>query len=664
VAAILTPPADPARRAGARRPAAVVPAVPGAVAVLVIGAAAAAGHRIGAASLVTFAAALVGRDVVGRIDEVVSARAAAAEFAERTEQLAARERWFRALVQDAPDVLTVVDIAGIVRYQSPAAGRVLGIDPTAAVGTWFGSLLRPADIPTFDRALADAAQAPGMPVTVEIAIADALGKWYVTETTVRSLLHEDSVRGIVLATRDISARKQHETALTHQAFHDDLTGLGNRALFAERVAEALARADRPGIVGVLYCDLDGFKGVNDRHGHAVGDELLGFVAERLARCVRPSDTVARLGGDEFAILVAGDDAAQAAVWIAERIGDAVGQPYVVDGRELTIGISTGIAMNAEPYESPDALLRAADIAMYKAKGARGGWVRFEPGMRDALVERAAVENDLRDALRRGQLVLYFQPTVELVGGQVVGAEALLRWHHPRRGIVGPEAFIGLAEGAGIMTEIGDWVIAETCRLGAGWQQYAADGQLFHVAVNVSPRQMRSALVDTVARALAESGLPPAALVLELTEGAVVEHAEASQNLLRDLTALGVRLAIDDFGTGHGSLAHLSRLPVDMLKLDRSFVDAVTHGGPRADFARAAMDLGRSLRLVTVAEGVETQRQHDALRALGCRLGQGHLFARAMPPVGLDELLRYRLVTPRTADPDVRAYRPEPAGLPW
>jgi diguanylate cyclase (GGDEF)-like protein/PAS domain S-box-containing protein len=574
-----------------------------------------------------------------------------------------RERWFRSLVQHSSDVLTVVDPAGVIRYQSPAVTRVLGHDPALLVGTSFPFLVRPADAPRLEQALAEAARAPRTTVVVEFAVWHSDGRWCETETSVTSLLDDEDIRGIVLNIRDIGERKRLEDALTHQAFHDNLTGLANRVLFTDRVAQALSQARQASEVAVLFLDLDGFKAVNDGQGHAIGDQLLGLVAERLLHCVRPADTVARLGGDEFGVLVLAEDSARTAAWIAERIRHAVGQPFVIDGREILIGVSTGIALNLSPFESADALLRNADVAMYKSKAKRdGSWVRFEPGMRDALLDRLDLEHDLKLALGRGELAVYFQPTVELVNGYIVGTEALLRWHHPRRGIVGPEQFIGLAEESGLITAVGEHVLREACRQGVRWQAWAAPGQYFHVAVNLSARQLAPGLVETVAQVLSETGLPAGALVLEITESLLVERTDEALAMLHQLKALGVRLAIDDFGTGYSSLSYLSRFPVDILKIDKSFVDAVAARGQQSELVSTIIHLGRSLELSTVAEGIETKAQHAALRALGCHYGQGFLFARPLPSAGLDELLSCRVVPdPARLAPHIPSARRVPDG---
>ena len=609
--------------------------------------------------------ALLIRYALARVDHLTMTSTLEAKVEERTLGLVTREQWFRSLVQNSSDVLTVVDSAGVVRYQSPAMTRVFGHDPATMIGTAFSYLMQPTDARRLEELMTEARATPRATYTMELALWHREGRWCDTETTVTSLVDDKDIRGLVLNTRDISERKRLEDALTHQAFHDTLTGLANRALFQDRVGHALRAARSPATVAVLFLDLDGFKGVNDTQGHAVGDVLLGLVAERLKHGVRPADTVARLGGDEFAVLVEDPDCPRAAVWVAERVVAALNQPFLLDGRELQIGVSVGIALNLTGTESDDVLLRNADVAMYRAKAKReGGWVRFESGMRDALVEKLELENDLKLALGRGQLAVYYQPTVELARGLVVGAEALLRWHHPTKGMIGPDGFIRVAEESGLITSIGEFVLREACRAGVRWQEFAPAGQDFRVAVNISARQVSSALVETVRTVLADSGMPPSALVLEVTESVLVERTEEILALLHQLKTLGVRLAIDDFGTGYSSLSYLSRFPVDILKIDRSFVEAVAlEGSEQGELARTILHLGQSMHLSTVAEGIETQAQYAALRAMGCDYGQGYLFSRALPPAGLDELLSFRQLTQPGAAPVRPTPVPEPLASP-
>jgi len=600
--------------------------------------------------------------VLSRLDQLVLSRTLEHRVVERTLALRTHAKWFRALVQNSSDVITIVDPSGTIRYQTPSASRVLGYDPAAMVGRRFTGLLRKADADRLEAILVDAALRPRSSQTVEFAMMHSDGHWCETETVVTSLVDDHDIRGLVLNTRDVSERKELERQLTRQAFSDSLTGLANRALFRNRVEHAIEdRAGSTGQVAVLFLDLDGFKAVNDAQGHLVGDNLLTLVADRLRHCVGPGDTVARLGGDEFAILIVGPDAESVANRVANRVKQVLSQPFVLDGREVTLAASTGIAVTDAGDETADQILRNADLAMYRAKVSHdGSYVRFESEMHDALLLRVQAEADLRHALGRGQLALHYQPTVNLHNGQVVGVEALIRWYHPTRGLVQPMDFIGLAEETGLVESIGEWAIRECCRQGARWQAYAPAGSIFHVAVNVSSRQLTPDLPSIVRDALTESGMPPGALVIEMTESVLIERTEEAIAVLRQLKALGTRIAIDDFGTGYSSLSYLTRFPVDILKIDKSFVEQLSTRGDafgvgaveagqgessdNAELARTIVHLGRSLRLGTVAEGIETREQYNALVNMACDYGQGFLFSRPLPAEGIDTLFAHLLVS--------------------
>ena len=438
------------------------------------------------------------------------------------------------------------------------------------------------------------------------------------------------VAGVAVA-EDVTERKRLEAQLEHQAFHDPLTGLANRALFRDRVGQALAVTQRSGACPtVLFLDLDDFKAVNDSLGHAEGDRLLTTVAARLLNATRGCDTVARLGGDEFAVLLGSTSDAADAVVVAERIVGAVARPVALAAREVRVGASVGVA-TADAGEGTDELLRNADLAMYRAKArGKGTYEVFAAALYEEMNDRAALEADLHRALERQQFRLEYQPIVELDSARVVGLEALVRWDHPERGGVPPVRFIGVAEATGVILPLGRWVLEEACRQTAAWRDRGAND--LYVSVNISSCQLRHAQFGAdVARALAASGLPAHALLLEITESVIMEDTEANLARLAELKALGVRLAIDDFGIGYSSLSYLQRFPVDVLKIDKSFVDGVHDREGDEALARTIVALGRSLSLCTVAEGVEHAAQRECLRALGCTLGQGYLFARPMRP---------------------------------
>jgi diguanylate cyclase (GGDEF)-like protein len=434
-----------------------------------------------------------------------------------------------------------------------------------------------------------------------------------------------------------------------QALKDSLTRLPNRTLFQDRLGHALARVQRSGAsIAVLFVDLDGFKAVNDGLGHAAGDQLLRGVAERLRGSVRPADTVARLGGDEFAVLIEDIAGEAEAVAVAERLLESIGVPFDLRNKEVTVSASIGVALNAS-QATVEVMLRDADVAMYRVKDSgRAGYEVFDPGMHDTIVARLELERDMRRAVDERQFVVHYQPLVALADGRLVGVEALVRWQHPTRGLLAPADFLDLAEETGAIVPLGAWVLQEACRQAVQWAE-ARPEQRLTMSVNLSPRQLSDpGIVAVVAAALSESNLPPGDLVLELTEGLLVSDGPAVVDRLFALKALGLRLAIDDFGTGYSSLSYLRRLPFDILKIDKLFVDGVA-GGPEASaFAQAIIRLAHSLRLETVAEGVEHDDQSQHLRQLGCELAQGYHFARPLSAEDITTMLGNQPAAPAIA----------------
>ena len=429
-------------------------------------------------------------------------------------------------------------------------------------------------------------------------------------------------------------------AVTYQALHDSLTGLPNRALFLDRLEHSLARAarDPEREVAVLFLDLDRFKDVNDRLGHAAGDELLVAVGGRLRAALRTEDTAARMSGDEFAVLIEDAVSESSLARLAERLLESLRTPVALHGRDVALSASIGIAHGST---TGDGLLRDADVAMYRAKRAGPGTYEFfEPGMRAGLVERLELEADLRSAVANGELVLHLQPIVDLAAGAPVAVEALLRWQHPERGLLQPLAFIPLAEESGAIVGIGRWVLEEACRQGGRWLSQPPGGRPLALTVNLSGRQLeRTELVGEVAHALEAAGLPPELLILEITETVLMKDAGATKRILAELKRLGVRIAVDDFGTGYSSLRYLQEFPLDMIKIAKPFVDTVAHGSERSALARAIIDLGGTFDLQVVAEGIERPEQLARLRELGCGFGQGYLFSRPQPPEALEHSLR-------------------------
>ena len=576
--------------------------------------------------------------VVGRFDAFETRESLEQRVIQRTIDIGTRERWFRALVQNSSDVVTVVDPHGVVRYQTPSAERVLGHNPYEMVDKNLTELMRPADGRELLDALRAATEEPGSVRTLEFPLWHRDGRWRETETTITSLVTEPHVRGLVLNTRDVSERRRLQKELMQQAYSDALTGLANRALFRERIRAELAEA-APMTVAVRFLDLNGFKSVNDTQGHAVGDRLLTLVGQRLKNCVRPGDLVARLGGDEFGILVTGESAEEGAIWVADRVRRVLAHDFELETRQVPLGASVGIALNEHGDETADQLLSNADLAMYRAKTSeRTEFVRFESAMHQDLLARVQAEADLRAAVADGDLRLNYQPIVELATGRVMGVEALSRWTHPERGVIDPEEFIELAEQTGLVEKIGGWALREACLDAARWQPFADPSRgVFRIAVNVSARQITPAFPGIVAEALEAAGLPGNALTIEVTESVLMARPEEAVEILGQVKRLGVRIAVDDFGTGYSSLSYLSRFPVDILKIDRSFVEHATSEPEKAELVRTIVHLGRALGLNTVAEGIETPEQHRFLLDLGCPLGQGFLFAQPMPQA---EVLAY------------------------
>jgi diguanylate cyclase len=429
-----------------------------------------------------------------------------------------------------------------------------------------------------------------------------------------------------------------------QGLHDPLTGLANRTQLLETTARMLAR--RPGPTSVLLLDLDDFKDVNDSRGHAAGDQLLTTVSRRIEGCVRSVDQVARLGGDEFAVVVAGS--ARTAAEVGERVLAALADPVVVDGRAIHVRVSIGVADSTSAGDrSADTLLRNADLAMYLAKSSgKNRVVVYAEGMERAAQSKAELITDLDSAVAEGQLAVHYQPTIELAEGVTTGYEALLRWQHPTRGPVPPVEFIPLAEESGAIVEIGRWVLTEATGQAARWSREA--GRPIDIAVNLSPRQLvDDDVVATVRAALAGSGLPAGQLTLEVTEGVLIDDVESVVDVLLALRGLGVRIAIDDFGTGYSSLSYLRRLPADIVKIDRSFVQDLGSGGRSTTLVASIIELARSLELEVVAEGVETEEQHAVLGRLACSHAQGYLFGRPQPAAVQDPATAAEVPLPRT-----------------
>jgi len=441
---------------------------------------------------------------------------------------------------------------------------------------------------------------------------------------------------------DIAERKRAEAQIARLAHYDPLTDLPNRVLFQKDLSEALARRSRTGgHLAVHFIDLDRFKTVNDTLGHPLGDDLLRIAAQRLRACVRDGDTVARLGGDEFAVVQNGLTDLTGATRLAQRIVEAMAAPFELQGHQVMIGASVGVALAPSDGESPDELLKKADMALYRAKAdGRGAFHFFEKAMDEQLQARRGLELDLRRALLAGEFELFYQPLYNLGDDRVTGCEALVRWRHPERGMVSPADFIPLAEEIGLIVPLGEWVLRTACREAAGWPDHV------RVAVNLSPAQFRDrTLVSSVVSALATSGLPAERLELEITESVLLQDNAANLKVLHDLKALGVRISMDDFGTGYSSLSYLRSFPFDKIKIDQTFVRDILKDSDALAIIRAVLDLGASLGIVTTAEGVESREQLDALRDHGCAEIQGYYISRPSPASDMGRMLAVTVGAP-------------------
>jgi diguanylate cyclase (GGDEF)-like protein len=443
--------------------------------------------------------------------------------------------------------------------------------------------------------------------------------------------------GWVATFEDITDWQAAQAQISHMARHDALTDLPNRTLFREKLEEALQHARRNDHVAVLFLDLDHFKSINDSLGHPIGDDLLKAVAGRLADCVRESDTIGRLGGDEFAIVQVGSDPQLSPTSLANRLIEVIGAPYDIQGHQITISVSIGIAVTPNDGSEPDQLLKNADLALYRAKeDGRGVFHFFEVGMDARAQARRLLEVDLRGALLRNEFVVYYQPIQDIKADRIVGFEALVRWNHPLRGMIAPLNFIPLAEETGLIVPIGDWVLRTACKDAAGWSQDVC------VAVNLSPAQFKNrALLPAVVSALAISGLAACRLELEITESVLLQDNEVTLATLHKLRALGVRISMDDFGTGYSSLSYLRSFPFDKIKIDRSFVSELASRDDSMAIVRAVTGLGKSLGISTTAEGVETDEQLALLRLEGCTEVQGYLFSPPRPAEDVESMLSKR-----------------------
>jgi diguanylate cyclase (GGDEF)-like protein/PAS domain S-box-containing protein len=546
---------------------------------------------------------------------------------------------FRSLVQNSSDVITLIGQDGVIQYQSASVERILGHREAQFVGRPFSDLIHPEDRTSVERKIAEAVNIMGPPISVECRLRREDDSYCPAEVTITNLLELPAVRGLVLNMRDVSERKALEEKLTHQAFHDSLTNLPNRAAFRIHLDHAL-HADAEHRIAVLFLDLDDFKAVNDTLGHEIGDQVLAAVGARIASTLRPGDTVARLGGDEFAVLLKNMEDEQIATRVADRITRQLAAPFAVGGREVSMHASIGIAGLVSGQEAADDLIRNADVAMYIAKSkGKARYVEYEASLASSATDRMELEHDMHLGLEEKQFVLHYQPVVMLESGAVHSLEALVRWNHPRRGMLYPAEFIGIAEQSGMIVELGRWVLQQATRDARRWQVHYPSTPPMQISVNISGRQLQNRdLISDVMDATDAAGLDPQSLILELTESVLMADTEPVARVLQELRSRGIRLALDDFGTGYSSLGHLRDFPVDSLKMDRSFVAGIGNGLADGAILRAIIGLANSLGLMTVGEGIERPEQLAALNAMGCHAGQGFYLSKPLEHDAMDDLL--------------------------
>ncbi|MCW5962166.1 MAG: EAL domain-containing protein [Pyrinomonadaceae bacterium] len=556
----------------------------------------------------------------------------------RTEiALRSSEARFRSVIQNLSDIIAILDSDANITYISPSIERTSKMEIAEILGRKLTEFAHPEDVNKLENFIDEIRRRRGNSLLLEWRTVGTDAAFYYVESVGVNLLDDPHVSGIVITTRNINERKILEDQLTHQAFHDPLTALANRVLFRDRVEHALMRYQRQQTpLAVLFLDLDNFKNINDSLGHAAGDELLKSVAERLMQCVRYGDTVARLGGDEFAILLEDTEQANNAVAIAERVLECALEPFKLNGTDVMIGISVGIAFSSSKRETADELLRNADVAMYIAKeNGKGCYTIFENKMYEAILSQIELEADMRRAIERGEFFLNYQPIVRLDTKKVAGFEALVRWNHPVHGMILPESFIPLAEQTGLILPLGRWIIEESCRqVKLLSRKY---GRNFTMTINISGKQLLDpGFPNDIASALDAFDTIPSLIILEITESVMMQNTEDMLKRLMLLKSIGVRLAIDDFGTGYSSLSYLQQFPIDILKIDKSFTKDVNRGPEKSAVARTIINLSDTLQLSTIAEGIERAEQIPTLESLGCKFGQGFYFAH---PLSEDQLSR-------------------------
>ncbi len=571
----------------------------------------------------------------GEVDAIVVTGVAGDE---QVFTLDSADRPYRSFVENMSDGAATVSPEGIVTYANQALADLVGVSCRQIVGQPVLDLVTPASRVPLTEALGPAGRSGAIDAMVLTRNDDAIPVRIGSSSALGS--NNESVTCITVS--DLSSERRAEAERAHFAVHDVLTGLPNRILLADRIQEALdRRVRRDNLVALLFCDVDGFKNVNDAHGHHVGDEVLRTVADRLLLAVRPEDTVARIGGDEFVVLCEGLSGPDDAAALAARARETVAAPMAT-GPNVEVTVSIGVAVvTTDDDADADTLLRDADEAMYKAKRQGPNAVQvFDEQLRTLTISRLRLFSELRHVVERGELRLHYQPVLNLEDESVVGVEALIRWQHPVQGLIPPDDFIPFAEHNGLVTEIGEWVMREACQQAAEWAACGHGSPPLYMSLNVSRRQLAqgAGLVRSMSQALSDSGADPTLLVLEVTESALLDDADAAMSVLHELKDLGLRIAIDDFGIGYSSLIYLKRFPVDLLKIDRFFVSGLDSSPDDATIVRSILDLARAFGLVAIAEGIECDRHLEILRTFGCGFGQGYLWSPGLPAEELTPLL--------------------------
>ncbi len=590
-------------------------------------------------------------------------------------RLSRREELFRLISENAADMIGLVDVNGKRLYNSPAYQKVLGYSAKELRSTSSFEQIHPDDRERVKAAAAEA-RLTGVGRMLEYRIRHKNGEWLVIESSASAIRNEKGeVEKLVIVNRDISERKRAEKKLEHNALHDGLTDLPNRTMFLKRLQRACDRARRDSAYkfAVLFVDIDGFKVFNDTMGHGAGDELILDISQRLANCLRFEDTLsraagkrsadlqeadealARLGGDEFTVLVGSIRDPSDAMRVAKRIQGALGEPFSIQGREVFTSASMGIALSTGSHDRAEDLLRDADIAMFRAKMlGKSRCEFFDEEMHTQAVEQLQLETELRRAVESKEFLLHYQPIVLLETGELAGFEALVRWQHPVKGLVYPDGFLSVVEKTGLVVPLGKWILRQACQQAQSWESQSTQPAKLAVMVNVSPRQFTYPdLVSDVEGALRETGMDPHRLHLEVTESAAMADPERTKGVLTRLKGLGISISIDDFGTGHSSLGRLRRFPVDVVKIDRSFITHMDSDQEARKIVHLIIEFAHAVSLKVIAEGIEVAAHRDQLKSLGCDYGQGYFFSRPVDQEGVERLLA-RSAVPRAAETASRA----------